>query len=178
MPSHVRLERVVHDTEPAARPGAAVAYTRLVLSMTSAARWRRQYSSTLTVPIRLCSTSWRLRGVAVDAGQHAGVRRRVDDDVDGGQRLEVGRQADVGVMERRRRARAGRRGSARCRDGTKLSRPTSVCVPCSTQLANQRGPDEPAGAGDENLHETSLCCQASTICAIVCSRLTVMSQPG
>ena len=39
-------------------------------------------------------------GVPVDAGEHARIRRRVDDHVDWWQPLEIRCEADVGVMER------------------------------------------------------------------------------
>ena len=117
------------------------------------------------------------RGVAVDTGQDTWVCRGVYNDVDGWQRLKVGRHADVGVVELDAERANDRAVLLASRAHEVVETDQRMHTPLDP-LAKQGGPHEPAGAGNENLHETSLCCQAWTICAIVCSRLTVMSQPG
>ena len=117
------------------------------------------------------------RGVPVDAGKDGWIRGRIHDDVGSGQRLEIGGESDVGMMDG---------NSERAKGGAVLLAAGAHEVVEADQLvgaplnpaANQSGSHEPAGAGEEDFHETSLCCQASTIWTIVCSRPTVMSQSG
>ena len=96
-------------TDPAAaetrRPTASTGRPARAVNRIDAARAqqdepgpvRRQYSSMLTVPSRLCSTSCRELVVPVDAGEHAGIGGGIDHPVHGGQRVEVARQPDVAV---------------------------------------------------------------------------------
>ena len=60
---------------------------------------RLAYSSTCTRPTRLCSTSCRLAAAPADAREHARIGRRIDHPVDGRQRVDVARRADVAVED-------------------------------------------------------------------------------
>ncbi len=95
-------------------------------------------------------------GLAVDAGEHARVGRGVDDHVDGGQRLEVGREPDVGVVDGDAE-RAERSAIQLAAWPDEVVEPDEFdAVPCVDPAANQRRADEAAGAGDQNLSRDEL----------------------
>ena len=113
----------------------------------------------------------------VDASEDAWIGCGVDHDIGARQRLEVRCQTYVTVME----------VDAKCAEDRTIpfaswpnevvesdDRMSALCGP----VLDQCRADEATGSGYQNPHETSLCCQASTICVIVCSTPIEMSHEG
>ena len=76
-----------------------IEYTRLVLSITKAARWRRQYSSIFTVPSRLCSTSCRLDVRPSMPASTLGLAAASSTTSTAGSVSKIRRATDVGVVD-------------------------------------------------------------------------------
>jgi hypothetical protein len=116
-------------------------------------------------------------GGAVDAGEDARIRRRVDDHVDRGPGLQVRRVADISVLDPDAQP-AQRVAIELAARATQVVDAEELMLAVFPPGAYQGRSDESADARDQNLHDTSRPRQASTISLIVCSRLTWTRQLG
>ena len=118
-------------------------------------------------------------GTAVDAGQNAGVGRRIDDPVGVAGRLQIAGAADVAVPD----ADAGR---FEARPRRLASRPAEIVDPgqqrtrkAPLQAERQLAADEAADPGDQDSHQSEMrALQVATISRTVSGSDFVMPQPG
>ena len=132
-----------------------IAYTRLVLSITRAARCARQYSSTLIVPTRLCSTSWRLEVRPSRPARTLGFAAASTTTSAAGRLLEVRRETDVGVVEGN--AEGANRGAIPLAAGPdKIVETGDLVSGRARPIGESASTDETAGASDQDLSRAKL----------------------
>ena len=112
----IGFERLVRDPDRHPASGG-IEYTRLVLSMTSAARAPPAVFEHVDRAGEVVLDELTAGGPAIDAGQDAGICRRVDHGIDAGQASKSDASSGCRHAGRGRRAVAAPCDSARCPGG-------------------------------------------------------------